>query len=351
MNARAMLRSVVVGAALLCASAHQLAAAEADEDVARFYKGKQITMTIGSSAGGGYDLYGRLVARHIGRHIPGSPSVVPSNMPGAASLVATQYIANVGPKDGTAIAAVYPQVVLEQLIGDKSNIKLDPRKLNYLGSANSEVYICMVRAASPVKTLEDATKMQAVLGATAPGASSYDFPLLLNNVLGTKFRIVSGYPGNQEIALATEKGEIDGACGTGWSTLASARPHWVRDGFVRLIAQEGLRGNPELDALKVPLAIDSAKTAMQRQIMEIVYAQLLFGRPFVVAPEVPAERIAALQTAFIAALKDPELLAEAKKMNLDISPMPGPEVKATVERLFATPPEVLTAAKQALKAP
>lgn len=350
MKAKAMLRSAVV-AALLCGGGYQLAVAEADEDIARFYKGKQITMAIGSSAGGGYDLYGRLVARHIGRHIPGSPSVVPSNMPGAASLVAAQYIATVGPKDGTAIAAIYPQVVLEQLIGDKSKIKLDPRKLNYLGSANSEVYICMVRANSPAKTLEDATRMEVVLGATAPGASSYDFPLLLNNVLGTRFRIVAGYPGNQEIALALEKGEIEGACGTGWSTLASARPHWVRDGFVRLIAQEGLRGSPELNALNVPLAIDFARNPVQRQIMEIVYAQLLFGRPFVVAPEVPIERVAALQTAFMAALKDPELLAEAKRMNLDINPMPGPDVKATVERLFATPPEVLAATSKALRAP
>ena len=351
MKARAILRSVVVVAALVCGGAYQLAASEADDDLARFYKGKQITMAIGSSAGGGYDLYGRLVARHIGRHIPGSPSVVPSNMPGAASLVAAQYIATVGPKDGTAIAAIYPQVVLEQLIGDKSNIKLDPRKLNYLGSANSEVYICMVRASSPAKTLEDATRMEVVLGATAPGASSYDFPLLLNNVLGTRFRIVAGYPGNQEIALALEKGEIEGACGTGWSTLASARPHWVREGFVRLIAQEGLRGSPELNALNVPLAIDFARNPVQRQIMEIVYAQLLFGRPFVVAPEAPIERVAALQTAFMAALKDPELLAEAKRMNLDINPMPGPDVKATVERLFATPPEVLAATSKALRAP
>jgi tripartite-type tricarboxylate transporter receptor subunit TctC len=326
-------------------------ASQGNEEAARFYKGRQVTMVIGSTAGGGYDLYGRLVARHIGKYIPGNPTILPQNMGGAASLVATQYIANVGPKDGTAIGAIYPQVVLEQLMGDKSNVKVDPRKLNYLGSANSEVYICMVRADVPVKTLEDATKTEVVMGATAPGSSSYDFPLLLNNVLGTKFRIVSGYPGNQQIALALEKREIDGACGTGWSTLSSARPHWLRDGVVRLIAQEGLKGSPDLDALGVPLAIDSAKMPEQRQIMEIVYSQLLFGRPFVVAPEVPAERVEVLQAAFLAALKDAELLAEAKKMNLDIVPLPGPEVKAMVERLFGTPAEIVEKTRQALQPP
>jgi tripartite-type tricarboxylate transporter receptor subunit TctC len=336
-------------AALAAAMLATPLAAQGSEEIAHFYKGKQVTMVIGSSTGGGYDLYGRLVARHIGKYIPANPPVVPSNMTGAASLVATQYIANVGPKDGTAIGAVYPQVVLEQLIGDKSNVKLDPRKLNYLGSANSEVYICMVRADAPVKSLEDAMKTEVVMGSTAPGSSSHDFTLLLNNVLGTKFRLVSGYPGNQQIALAIEKREIDGACGTGWSTLASARPHWLRDGFVRLIAQEGLKGSPELDAMKVPMAIDHAKTAEQRRIMEIVYSQLLFGRPFVVAPEVPADRVAALQAAFLAALKDPELLAEAKKLNLDIIPLPGPEVKAMVERLFTAPPEVVERTKQALQ--
>jgi tripartite-type tricarboxylate transporter receptor subunit TctC len=323
--------------------------AQVNDDVARFYKGKQVTMVIGSTPGGGYDLYGRLVARHIAKYIPGNPTVVPSNMGGAASLVATQYIANVGPKDGTSIGAIYPQVVLELLMGDKSSVKLDPRKLNYLGSANSEVYICMVRADMPVKTLDDAIKTEVVMGSTAPGSSSHDFTLLLNNVLGTKFRLVSGYPGNQQIALALEKREIDGACGTGWSTLSSARPHWLRDGFIRLIAQEGLKGSPELDALKVPMAIDHAKTPEQRAIMEIVYSQLLFGRPFVVAPEVPADRVEALQAAFLAALKDPELLAEAKRVNLDIVPLPGPEVKAMVERLFATPPQVVEKTKQALQ--
>jgi tripartite-type tricarboxylate transporter receptor subunit TctC len=337
-------------ASLIAASlATPAAASSKDEEVARFYKGKQITMVIGSSSGGGYDLYGRLVARHIGKYIPGNPTVVPSNMIGAASLVAAQYIYNIGPKDGTAIGAIYPQIVLEQLLGDKTNAKLDPRKLKYLGSANSEVYICMVRADSPVKTLDDAANAVVIMGATAPGASSYDFPLLLNKVLGTKFRIVSGYPGNQQIALALEKGEIDGTCGTGWSTLASARPHWLREGFIRVIAQEGLKGSPELDVMQVPLAISYAKTPEQRQIMEIVYSQLLFGRPFVVAPEVPAERLASLQAAFMSALRDPELLAEARKLNLEIVAMPGSDVKAMVERLFSTPPEIVERARQVLQ--
>ena len=341
---------LLLAAGVIAASlATPAAASGKDDETARFYKGKQVTMVIGSSTGGGYDLYGRLVARHIGKHIPGTPTVVSSNMVGAASLVAAQYVYNVGPKDGTAIGAIYPQVVLDQLIGEKASIKLDPRKLNYLGSANSEVYICMVRADTPIKTLEDAMKIEVIMGATAPGSSSYDFPRLLNSVLGTKFRVVSGYPGNQQIALALEKREIDGTCGTGWSTLASARPHWLRDGFIRVIAQEGLKGNAELDAMRVPLAISYAKTPEQRQIMEIVYSQLLFGRPFVVAPEVPAERLEALQTAFMSALRDPELLAEAKKLNLEVTAMPGSEVKAMVERLFSTAPEIVERTKQVLQ--
>ena len=325
--------------------------ARAQETVASFYRGKTLNLIVGSSAGGGYDLYGRLIARFIGRYIPGNPVVVVSNMPGAGGIVLTQYVANAGPKDGTVLGAIFPGAIMEPLLGDKSKVKYDVTKLNYIGSANSDGYVCVVRADAPAKNYADVFTKELILGASSGGGSTVDFPTMMVNLLGAKFRLVTGYPGSNEIALAMEKGEVQGTCGVGWSTITTGRPQWIRDGFARVLAQENLKAMPDIASLGAPLTMTFARTEEQRRIMELIYAQPTFGRPYVMAPDVPAERVEALRKAFSTVMADQDLLAEAKRMNLDVvDPMSGVELQALVTRLLATPDDIVEKTKAAIKA-
>jgi tripartite-type tricarboxylate transporter receptor subunit TctC len=229
-------KTVVLAAALFaCCSALPAAAQDA---MAQFYHGRTITIVVGSSAGGGYDTYARLLTRFFSKHMPGNPTIVTQNMPGAGSNLMSAYVANVAPKDGTVIGANFAGAILEPLIGQNPSGKYDPSKLNYIGSANSDIFLCLARADAPVKTFADAFTHELILGASADGGSTRDFPVLLNNLLGTKFKIVSGYPGTREIGMAIEKGEVQGQCGTGWSSLISTHPEWVRDHTVNILAQE-----------------------------------------------------------------------------------------------------------------
>ena len=328
-----------------------MATGRAQDAVASFYRGKTLNLIVGSSAGGGYDLYGRLIARFIGRYIPGNPLVVVSNMPGAGGIVLTQYVANAGPKDGTVLGAIFPGAIMEPLLGDKSKVKYDVTRLNYIGSANSDGYVCVVRADAPAKTYADVFEKELILGASSGGGSTVDFPSMMVNLLGARFRLVTGYPGSNEIALAMEKGEVQGTCGVGWSTITTGRPQWIRDGFARVLAQENLKAMPDIASLGAPLTMTFARTEEQRRIMELIYAQPTFGRPYVVAPEVPADRVEALRKAFAAVMADSDLLAEAKRMNLDVvDPMSGGELQALVTRLLATPDDIVEKTKAAIKA-
>jgi tripartite-type tricarboxylate transporter receptor subunit TctC len=322
--------------------------ASAQDAVANFYRGKTVQMIVGSSAGGGYDLYGRLVARTIGKYLPGNPTVVTSNMAGAASIVATQHIAIAAPKDGTVIGAIFPGAIMEPLLGDKGKVKYDARKLSFIGSANNELYVCIVRADAGVKTFDEFLKGNILIGASAAGGSTRDFPLLLTSVLGANFKIVSGYPGSTEILLAIEKGEVQGTCGVGWSTISVQRGQWLRDGFIKVMAQEGMKSVAELDKIGVPLAYSYAKTPEQQQVMQLHYEPLTFGRPFIAAPEVPADRLEALRTAFMKALNDPDLRAEAERLKLDIAPTSGTEVAAIVNKIFDLPPSAIEAGRAAI---
>ncbi|MBN9080392.1 MAG: hypothetical protein BGP04_19170 [Rhizobiales bacterium 62-17] len=343
-------KALAVAAASICI-ASGLTAVRADEsEAARFYKGKQINIIVGSSPGGGYDLYGRLIGRYIAKYIPGAPRVVVNNMPGAASVVAMQNIYNIAPKDGTVIGAVYPQAIMEPLLGDRGKARYDVSKLNFVGSANSELYVCIVRTDTGVKSLDDFLGKDIVVGASASGGSTHDFPNLLKDVLGAKFKVVSGYPGSNEIALAVEKNEVNGACGMGWSSVASTRPQWVNGSDVKVIAQEGISSASELDKLKVEMTMARAGDDQQRQVMNMFYAPLRFGRPFVMAPNVPDDRVAAIRAAFMASLKDPDLLAEAKKMNIDVEGLDGTEMQKLVTDLFQAPQDVVTKARQIIGA-
>ena len=338
-------RSTATALALLCLAG---GTAAAEEPAASFYKGKTVTIMVGSSPGGGYDLYARLIGRHLGRHIPGNPSIVVGNMPGAASNVLAAHIYNVAPKDGTVIGAIFMGAVVEPLLGQKQRATHDTSRFNYIGNANKDTYVCLVRSDAPVKTFGEALEKELVVGGSAEGASTRDFPVLLNNLLGTKLKVVSGYAGSREINLAIERGEVEGGCGETWSSVAATFPSWFRDGKVKVLVQEDVDGYPALNRQGVSRTLDFARTEEQRRILEVIYGQTTFGRPYVVAPEVPAARIAALRAAFMATLRDPDLVAEAERMQVDVMPIAGEELQAKIAALYATPKDLLEKARQAL---
>jgi tripartite-type tricarboxylate transporter receptor subunit TctC len=315
--------------------------AKAQNAVAQFYQGKTVTIVIGSTPGGGYDTYARLIARHLGKYIPGNPAVVPNNLAGAGSNVAAAAVYNTMPKDGTHVGAIYASAMLEPLLGDASRIRHDPSKFQTLGSASNEVYTCLVRNDAPVKTLGDARATEIILGATADGGSTVDFPAILNRFFGTKFKIVRGYAGSREVLLAIERNEVQGACGLTWSVLATQFPDLFTAGRFRMLLQEDMTGNDELNARGIPVAGKLADDDQARRALELFYAQNVLGRPYVMAPEVPADRVAALRDAFMQVLKDPELLADAKKLRITINPQSGEEVQALMAKLYATPKEIV----------
>lgn len=329
-------------------AAFTLATADAQNAIEAFYRGKNIQLVIGSNVGGGYDFYGRLVARHIGRFIPGKPNVVVANMAGAGGNTAAAYVYSVAPRDGTVLVASSSGSLLDALIGDKTIVRYDPLKFNFIGSANSEVSICVMRRDAEVQTFADAFTKEALIGSS--GGTTRDLPTALNRVIGTKFKLISGYPGTREIMLAMEKGEVQGLCGIGYTSTISQRPDWLRPNSpMRVLVQETSRSGPELDQLGVPLAIDYAKTPEQRRILEIIYAQLLFTRPFMMAPDVPKERVEAIRSAFSQALADPELIAEGARQNLLIDAMTGTELESRLRNLFEQPTEIIEKVRKAME--
>jgi tripartite-type tricarboxylate transporter receptor subunit TctC len=334
--------AVVFAAACLAASA-----APAQDAVEAFYRGKTVTITVGSAVGGGFDAYARVVGRHLGRHIPGNPTVVVQNIPGAGSNKAASYIALQAPKDGTAIGALQAVAITQPLISDQT-VPHDPSKFIMLGSANSSVYFCVIRSDAPVKTFQEAFDKEVIIGTSGEGASLREYPVLLVNVLGVKLRLIGGYAGSREIMIAMERDEVQGMCGMDWSSFLTQQRSWISSGFVRLLAQEDLRGHPEMNKMGVPLAITFAKTEEDRQVMEMIYSQNLFGRPYLLPPGIPSDRVTALRRAFAAMLQDKALLAEAGKSGLDIGPMGGEELQALVAKLYALPPKVIERAKQSL---
>jgi tripartite-type tricarboxylate transporter receptor subunit TctC len=336
----------LAASALACLlSAAPLAAAQ--DTIEQFYKGKQISVIVGSSAGGGYDTYARLLARHFSSAMPGNPMVVVQNMSGAGSNRAAGYIYSVAPKDGTAAAAIFPGAVLQPLLSDVP-VSHDPNKFIYLGSANSDVYVCYVRSDAAVQTYKDMLTKELIVGASNPGATTYDLPLLLNSVLGTKFRIVTGYPGSREITLALERGEVQGACGIGWTGIEAMHPDWFAKDTIRVLVQLSTKGHNDLNKRGVPRAEELAQNDDDKKVIQLVFSQGIFGRPFVLPPGVPADRVAALRKAFVVALNDKALRAEADKMQLDVDPMSGDELQKLVADLYDTSPRLIERARQAL---
>lgn len=346
-----MSRSVAVTACLALLGAWPAAPAAAQDAVAEFYKDKTVTLLVGSSAGGGVDVYGRLVGRHIGRHIPGSPRVVVSNMPGAGSMVATRHIYAAAPRDGTHMAIVIPSALTEPLLGASPSPSFDPQKLSFIGNANREVPVCVVRRDAPAPTFAQALQKEIIIGATGPGSTVLEYPMFARNFLGAKFKIVQGYPGTREISLALEKGEVHGVCGLGWS---SAKNQYQRalslgeGGFAKIMLQEDVTGTPELNDMLVPRVSAFAKSAEDLKAIEVFYAQGVIIRPFIMPPGVPSERVRAMRQAFSAAMADPELKAEADKQRLDVVPHTGEELEKIVADIYASPPVVVARIKKAM---
>jgi tripartite-type tricarboxylate transporter receptor subunit TctC len=296
------------------------------QPAAEFYKGRQITMIVGSTTGGGYDTQARLVARHIGRHMPGNPTVIVQNMPAAGSLAATNHLFNIAPKDGSTIALVQRGMLLIKN-WNPSQVRFDLGKFGFLGSINREVALAVSRADAPVKTAAELFKTELITGATS-GIDPEITPRLLNAIIGTKFKLVMGYPGVTEIVLAMERGEVQALADWSVSSIKVARPSWIPEKRVNLLMQIALERDPEF--AHVPFALDFVKNDADRAVMQLYLTQKTVARPVLAPPGVPADRLAALRTAFAALAKDAQFLADAKKAKLDVDLVPGPEVDKVI---------------------
>jgi len=336
-------RSLAMALAAIAASSP----AAAQDAEAQFYRDKTVTVVIGTSAGGGVDTYGRLLARHIGKHIPGNPRVVPANMPGAGTLVATVHIYSAAARDGTQIGAVLAGAILDPLLGTGAR-KFEPTQFNYVGNANLETQVCVVRTDAPVKSFEDVFKTEMVVGATGPGSAILLYPLFLKNFFGAKIKLVSGYPGSREVSLALQKGEVHATCGLNWSSAKVQFPGLASGAEFKVLVQEDVAPNAELAKMGVPLTARFVKGDEDRRVLEVFYAQSKINRVFIAPPEVPPQRVAALRKAFMATIADPELKAEADKMQLDLDATPGEEIQALVSRLYATPPAIVERMRAAI---
>jgi tripartite-type tricarboxylate transporter receptor subunit TctC len=321
--------------------------ASAQDDVAAFYKGKQLRMIVGSAVGGGYDLFARIVARHIVQHIPGHPSIIVQNQPSAGGVVMANQLYGQGPKDGTVIGVPINGLPTAPLL--QSGTQFDATKLLWIGSTNREAYVAFVWHTAPVESIAELTRKEVVVGATTPGTTMVDFPLLVNDVLGMKFKIVRGYQGTPQINLAIERGEVQGMGGLGWASVKAQTPHWIAEKKIKVLAQYGFKRHAELP--DVPTMLELAKSEPDRQAMTMLFARTEYGRPYFLPPDVPPERVNALRRAFDATMKDPAFLTEASKLQFEVDPLTGEQVQALVGQLASTPREVVTRVRAALEAP
>ena len=321
-------------ASVLCLLAMAGAVPAHAEDPASFFKGRDVLMEVGYSPGGAYDVYARAVARFLGRHIPGNPTVIVKNMEGAGSLRLANWLYNVAPKGGAQIGTIGRGIAFDPLLG-KPGLCFDALKFNWLGSANNEVSVCVAWSTSGVTKLEDLYSRQMSVGGTGGGSDTDVFPQVLNGMLGTKMKLVTGYPGGNDIDIAMERGEVQGRCGWSWSSVVATHPDWVSQHKINILAQLALSKHPDLP--DVPLITDFAKTDEQRQILKLIFARQVMGRPYLAPPGLPQERAAALQQAFTDTVKDPEFLAQAKQQKLEINPVSGSEIEKLLKEAYQTP--------------
>jgi tripartite-type tricarboxylate transporter receptor subunit TctC len=338
--------SSVLGAAV--AALLSFAPASAQDATADFYKGRTLTTIAGSSAGGGVDIYARLVARHLAKHVPGHPTVIVQNVPGAGSLTAARNLYTIAPKDGSQIGVVLSNALFDPLMKGEDLKPYDPRKFNFLGNANADTAVCVVRRDAAVKSYRDVFDQELVVGGTGPGSSLVDYPLVERNLLGAKIKLVTGYKGSSEVSLALQRNEVQGVCGLLWSSAKQQYPDIFRDdGLVKVLVQEDVESLPALQKLGVPLITDFAKDQERKRALEAYLAQGAISRPFLLPPEVPAERIQALRKAFADTIKDPDFQADAAKQKLDVNAEKGEEVQARVDKIYSTDPKLIAVLRKA----
>ena len=332
----------IVGAVLLFAAS----AAVGAQSPADFYKNRNVDEYIGYSTGGAYDFYARVVGRHMGAHIPGNPTLVPRNMEGAGSLRLANWLYRVAPQDGSAFGTFGRGIAFDPLLIGKGD-QFDATKFNWLGSANNEVSVCVAMKNSGVTKFEDLFTKELPVGGTGASADTDQFPRVLNGVLGTKFKVVEGYPGGNDVVLAMERGEVSGRCGWSWSSVKATHKSWIDEKRMIVLVQLSLNKHPELP--DVPLVTDFAKSDEQRQILKIVFARQVMGRPFAAPPNLPQDRVDALRKAFMDTMADKDFLAEADKTDLEINPVSGEDVDKLVKEVYATPKDIIAKAKEAAK--
>jgi tripartite-type tricarboxylate transporter receptor subunit TctC len=335
-----MTRATLVLSIFLAASP-----AFAQEDVAAFFRGKTLRLVVGIGVGSGYDINARLLARHMAAHIPGQPTIIVQNQPGAGSLAMTNALYNTGPFDGTVMGASFNGMPTTPLL-QPAGARFDPEKLNWLGSTNRETQVMYVWHTAPAHTLEDARTTEIIMGAQAPGSTQFDYPVLAKEMFGFKFKVVTGYESTPKIHLAMESGEVHGTIAN-WSTLKAINANWIAEKKIRILAQWALMKNPELG--EIPMFLEIAKTEAERSALRLMLARLEYGRPFFLPPNVPAGRVAALRRAFDATMKDPDYLAEADRLKIDVEPLSGEQVAALVEQVSGTPPETVAKVRAAME--
>jgi tripartite-type tricarboxylate transporter receptor subunit TctC len=322
----------------------------AADPIADFYRDKTVTFIVSTPPGGGYDIWGRLLARHLGRHIPGSPQVVVQNMVGAGGLRAATTLYNVSRRDGTVLGTVNSTAPFVPLFDPKAP-KFDATRFGWIGSMTKETSFCVVWGTSPVKTFQDALTRRLIVGSTGPGSHMERYPLLMNALFGTKFEVISGYAGGNNVYLAMERGEVEGRCGITLPTLRNVHPHWLPEKKAHLIVQTGLERDDDPLAAKVPFLLELAKSDEHRRIMELVFANGQINVPIITPPEIPRERLVALRKAMAQASSDPALLEDARRQKLTPRYVSGEEAEALVKRIYATPASTVAAAIAATMRP
>ena len=337
---------MLLTALTLVAGAHAATA----QSVADFYKGKTVTILVGSDVGGGYDLTARTLAHYLARHVPGRPNIIVQNKPGASSIVASNYVYEIAPRDGTVIAAVQRPIPFQTLFGD-TGVRFDVRKMQWLGSTTNELGVVVAWHTAPQQTADDLFRSEMVIGGTGPATDPELFPRAMNRVLGTRFRIVSGYPGQAQIALAMERGEIEGSGNWSFSDIEKGHPDWIAEKKIRMLLQLGLARSPSPVLRDVPLILDIARNPAERHVFEILMGMKTLGRPYFVAPGVPKERADALREAFMATMRDPDFLEEAMRVLGTIDPTSGPDMQSIIANVYALPADIIATAREAVKIP
>lgn len=344
-----MARRSLRWAALAFALIHAPGFAQA-QSVEPFYKGKSITFVVGYGAGSGYDLYARLLARYYGNFIPGHPNIIVQNVPGAGSLQAANQLYETAPRDGTVIGMTGRGTPMTPLLGGKGARFKDDKSFSWIGSMNNEVSVCVAWHTSGITSIQDAMAREMTTSATALGADDTTvFPAVLNEMIGTKFRWITGYPGGAAMNLAMERGEVQGRCGWSWSSIKSTQANWLKEGKIRTLLQLSLTPHPELP--KVPAIMDFAKSEEQRKVLELIFARQIMGRPVLAPPGLPPERLQILRDAFDATMKDKAFLAEAEKADWEITPVSGADIERLMARIYATPPAIVELAQKVTPQP